>query len=79
MMQIFLDEAKELLRPSARCFKGFSILLTIWGIASLLICGIVPTIILVHNPLTGAPSSAYGELPTGEYNDPLVMTAASNR
>jgi len=52
-MQKFQDEVKELFRPTTRCFKGFSILLTIWGIASLLICGIVPTIILVHNPLPG--------------------------
>jgi len=44
-------EIQEFYEPTARCFKGFSILLLIWGCASLLISALVPTIILVHNPL----------------------------
>ena len=56
-MQRVADEVKEFFVPTARCFKGFSILLAIWGCASLLICGLVPSIILVHNPL---PKSQYG-------------------
>lgn len=52
------DEVKEFFVPTARCFKGFSILLAIWGCASLLICGLVPSIILVHNPLP--KSQQYG-------------------
>jgi hypothetical protein len=56
-MQRLADEVKEFFVPTARCFKGFSIMLAIWGCASLLICGLVPSIILVHNPL---PKSQYG-------------------
>ena len=50
-MQRAQEELKELFRPTARCFKGFSILLLIWGVASLILCALVPTIILVHNPI----------------------------
>ena len=51
-MQRAQEELKELFRPTAKCFKGFTILMLIWGLASLLICALVPTIILVHNPIT---------------------------
>ncbi len=63
---------KELFRPTARCFKGFTVLLTIWGVASLLICGLVPSIILVHNPLPGQ-TTEYGGGSGGqvEYIDPM--------
>jgi hypothetical protein len=73
-MQKFQDELKELFRPTTKCFKGFSILLTIWGLASLLICGIVPTIILVHNPLPGQANFIdSGNNGQGELIDPLIM------
>eukprot|EP00347_Sterkiella_histriomuscorum_P006950 403350818 len=42
------SEFQELKKPTARCFKGFAILLFIWGTASLLICGLVPAIIIAH-------------------------------
>ena len=47
-MDVIRREAKELVKPTARCFKGLSILLAIWGVASLLICGLVPQIIFTH-------------------------------
>jgi hypothetical protein len=50
-MQRIQKELKEFADPTARCFKGFSILLAIWGFASLLLCGLVPSIIFVHNPV----------------------------
>ena len=50
-MQRIQKELKEFADPTARCFKGFSILLAIWGFASLLLCGLVPAIIFVHNPV----------------------------
>ena len=63
-MQRAKEELKELFRPTARCFKGFTILLLIWGVASLLICALVPTIILLHNKLPqGIENSADDVLP----------------
>jgi len=50
-MQRIQKELKEFADPTARCFKGFSILLAIWGFASLLLCALVPAIIFVHNPV----------------------------
>ena len=47
-MQKLSEEWEELKKPTAKCFKGFAILLTIWGIATLLICALVPTIIFTH-------------------------------
>lgn len=47
-MQAFRQELIELKKPTARCFKGISILMGIWAIASLLICALVPTIIFAH-------------------------------
>lgn len=72
-MQRVQDELKEFFDPTARCFKGFSILLAIWGIASLLICGLVPTIILVHNPLP----TQYTYLNTTSNIQPVVSMSSS--
>ena len=44
-MEIFKREAKELAKPTARCFKGTAILFAIWGFATLLVCLLVPSII----------------------------------
>jgi hypothetical protein len=60
-MQKISEELREFfLEPTARCFKGFSILLMIWGCASLLICALVPTIIKVHNPLPNSKYTDFG-------------------
>lgn len=47
-MEVIRREVKELFIPTARCFKGMGILFFIWGIATLLICALVPTIIFSH-------------------------------
>lgn len=47
-MEVIKREARELFSPTAKCFKGMSILFMIWGVATLLICGLVPTIIFIH-------------------------------
>lgn len=47
-MEVIGREAKELFSPTAKCFKGMSILFAIWAVASLLICALVPTIIFIH-------------------------------
>lgn len=70
-MQRFSDEVKEFFVPTARCFKGFSILLLIWGCASLLICGLVPTIIKVHNPV---PVTSEEIVTYDDYNSKLSKT-----
>ena len=66
------EELKELFVPTARCFKGFSILLLIWGVASLLICGLVPTIIKVHNPLPATNNGENGDLGIEGNIEPLL-------
>lgn len=48
MMQRAREHWTELKKPTARCYKGFAILFAIWGIASLLICALVPAIIFAH-------------------------------
>jgi hypothetical protein len=47
-METIHREAKELFTPTARGFKGMTILFGIWGVACLLICGLVPQIIFTH-------------------------------
>ena len=39
-------------KPTARCFKGISILTAMYSIVSLLICGIVGPLIKVHDGTT---------------------------
>lgn len=47
-METIRREAKEMAKPTARCFKGMAILFAIWGVACLLICGLVPSIVFTH-------------------------------
>jgi hypothetical protein len=47
-MDVIGREARELFSPTAKCCKGMSILFLIWAVATLLICGLVPTIIFIH-------------------------------
>jgi hypothetical protein len=41
-------DLKDLSKPSARCYKGLSILTAIWGFGTLVICAIVPALIFKH-------------------------------
>lgn len=79
-MQKFKEEVADFFVPTARCFKGFSILLVIWGCASLLICALVPTIIKVHNPLPNSMNTDFGgKNNTGGNIEPLAAAFASGR
>ena len=79
-MQRVQEEFKEFFKPTARCFKGFTILLAIWGLASLAICGLVPTIIKVHNPLPNSQkNSEFGGGSGGDVHiDPLLVMSKIN-
>lgn len=68
------EEINEFLNPTARCFKGFAILLFIWGAASLVLSALVPTIILVHNPLTNNNNDINNGV---NVIDPLVLVTSS--
>jgi hypothetical protein len=67
------EEFSEFFKPTARCFKGFAILLFIWGVASLLISALVPTIVLVHNPLINQKNQDFGN--GGDVIDPLILAS----
>ena len=44
-MQRVNKEVKEFFKPTARCYKGLTILCFIWSFALFLICALVPTLI----------------------------------
>jgi hypothetical protein len=54
-MEVVRRELRELFKPTARCYKGFAILLAIWALGSLLICALVPPIIFAHLDLLESP------------------------
>ena len=60
-------ELKEIFcRPTARCFKGITILTAIYSLVCLLICGIIGPLIKVHDGTTiNSPDIGCDGCPTG--------------
>ena len=65
-----MGSCDELCRPTARCFKGLSILFALWGGAALLISIMSPTIIIIH-----LKTDTYDDTPTKDLEPTFVEVA----